>query len=105
MFTPAEADQELKTGARLCPGPWEQHSMSVAQNARLIAHKAGCMDCDKAYVMGLMHDIGRRAGIKGILHIFDGYDYMDESGTGGNRPDLPDSFLSVKGCKYFYRKI
>ncbi len=34
------------------------------------------MDCDKAYVMGLMHDIGRRAGIKGILHIFDGYDYM-----------------------------
>lgn len=59
MFTPAEADQELKTGAQLCPGPWEQHSMSVAQNARLIAEKTGCMDCDKAYVEGLMHDIAR----------------------------------------------
>lgn len=76
MITPTEADKELKTAAQLCPGPWEQHSRSVAQNARLIAEKTGCMDCDKAYVMGLMHDIGRRAGIKGILHIFDGYDYM-----------------------------
>ena len=34
------------------------------------------MDSDKAYVMGLLHDIGRRAGVKGIMHIFDGYDYM-----------------------------
>lgn len=50
--------------------------MSVAKNARLIAEKVEGMDADKAYVMGLLHDIGRRAGIKGILHIFDGYDYM-----------------------------
>ncbi|MCM1304465.1 MAG: HD domain-containing protein [Lachnospiraceae bacterium] len=76
MLTLEEAEQELKTGARFCPGPWEQHSRSVAANARLIAEQAGHMDCDKAYVMGLLHDIGRRAGIKGILHIFDGYDYM-----------------------------
>ena len=76
MLKPIEADKELKLAAQLTPGPWEQHSISVAQNARLIAEKTGVMDCDKAYVMGLMHDIGRRAGIKGILHIFDGYDYM-----------------------------
>ena len=76
MLKPVEAEKELKLGAQLTPGPWEQHSISVAQNARLIAEKTSIMDCDKAYVMGLMHDIGRRAGIKGILHIFDGYDYM-----------------------------
>lgn len=76
MLTPSEADKELKIAAQLTPGPWEQHSISVAKNARLIAEKVEGMDCDKAYVMGLMHDIGRRAGIKGILHIFDGYDYM-----------------------------
>lgn len=76
MLNPIEADQELKTGVRLNPGPWEQHSMSVARNARLIAEKSKVMDCDRAYVMGLLHDIGRRAGVKGILHIFDGYDYM-----------------------------
>jgi hypothetical protein len=26
--------------------------------------------------MGLLHDIGRREGVKAILHLFDGYDYM-----------------------------
>ena len=76
MLTQIEAERELKLAAQLNPGPWEQHSISVAQNARLIAEKTKTMDCDHAYVMGLMHDIGRRAGIKGILHIFDGYDYM-----------------------------
>jgi hypothetical protein len=76
MFTPIEAENELKIGAALMPGAWEQHSISVANNARLIAKRVQGMDCDKAYAMGLMHDIGRRAGFKGILHIFDGYDYM-----------------------------
>lgn len=76
MLKPEEADKELDLAAKLTPGPWEQHSISVARNARLIAEKTEVMDGDKAYVMGLMHDIGRRAGIKGILHIFDGYDYM-----------------------------
>ena len=76
MLTPAEAEKELKLAAQLSSGPWEQHSISVAENARMIAEKTKAMDCDKAYCLGLMHDIGRRAGIKGILHIFDGYDYM-----------------------------
>lgn len=76
MLSIMEANKELRVAARMNPGPWEQHSMSVAQNAGLIAGKVKNMDCDKAYVMGLMHDIGRRAGNKGILHIFDGYDYM-----------------------------
>ena len=80
MLKPEEAERELKLGVRLSPGPWERHSMSVARNARLIAEKTGIMDCDRAWVMGLLHDIGRRAGIKGILHIFDGYDYMMSMG-------------------------
>jgi len=76
MLTSIEAEKELILAAQKMPGPWEQHSISVAKNARLIAEKVGGMDCDKAYVIGLMHDIGRRNGMKGILHIFDGYDYM-----------------------------
>lgn len=80
MLNPAEANKELNLAAQLNPGPWEQHSISVAENARLIAEKTNIMDRGKAYVMGLMHDIGRRAGIKGILHIFDGYDYMMNMG-------------------------
>lgn len=80
MMKPTEADKELELAAQLTPGPWVQHSRSVAENARIIAEKTKIMDCDKAYVMGLMHDIGRRDGIKGILHIFDGYDYMMSTG-------------------------
>lgn len=76
MLTPNEADRELETAAKLMPGPWIQHSISVANNARLIAEKAEGMDAGRAYVMGLMHDIGRREGVKAILHVFDGYDYM-----------------------------
>jgi len=76
VLTAREAERELEQGVELNPGPWREHSLSVAGNARLIAGKAEGMDADTAYIMGLMHDIGRRAGIKGILHIFDGYDYM-----------------------------
>lgn len=76
MLTMIEAQNELKLAVQLNPGKWEQHSISVGENARLIAEKIDYLDSDKAYVMGLMHDIGRRAGIAGIKHIFDGYDYM-----------------------------
>lgn len=76
MLEVSEAQEELKKAVVLFPGSWEQHSRSVAKNAMLIAEKTKIMDSEQAYVMGLMHDIGRRAGVKGILHIFDGYDYM-----------------------------
>ena len=76
MLTASEAEAELEKGAVMNPGPWTAHSLSVATNAKRIAEHAGGMDRDKAYVLGLLHDIGRRAGNKAILHIFDGYDYM-----------------------------
>lgn len=75
MMTVKEARRELAEAVRMNPGPWEGHSLSVAKNAGLIAEAAG-MDAELAYVMGLMHDIGRRAGVTGIRHVFDGYDYM-----------------------------
>lgn len=76
MLSVQQAQQELQTAVRLNPGPWEQHSYSVANNAKLIAQKVPGMDPEKAYVMGLLHDIGRREGVTGIRHLFDGYDYL-----------------------------
>lgn len=84
MMTIEEALRELETAARMNPGPWEQHSLSVADNARLIAERAEGLDADRAYVLGLLHDIGRRAGVTGIRHVFDGYDYMMSL----NQPDI-----------------
>ena len=73
------AKQALREAGQRNPGPWIGHSESVAQNAKLIAQRCG-LDVQKAYVMGLLHDIGRREGVSGIKHIFDGYAYMLEMG-------------------------
>jgi hypothetical protein len=76
MLSPKEAETELTIAEQRNPGPWINHSRSVARNARLIADKIPSLDSNQAYVMGLLHDIGRREGNKAIMHIIDGYDYM-----------------------------
>lgn len=76
MLTPEHAERELMIGVNKNDGLWKQHSISVANNARLIAERISGMDCNVAYTMGLLHDIGRKEGNNGILHIFDGYNYM-----------------------------
>ena len=38
------------------------------------------MDTNKAYVLGLLHDIGRRTGVAAVRHIIDGYDYAVSQG-------------------------
>lgn len=40
----------------------------------------GDIDPEKAYVLGLLHDIGRRFGVKHLGHVYDGYMYMLELG-------------------------
>ena len=34
------------------------------------------MDADKAYVLGLLHDIGRKFGVFHLRHVSEGYKYM-----------------------------
>ena len=76
MLTIQQAQEELKIAAVKNPGPWEQHSLVTADNAMRIAEKISGLDPEKAYVMGLMHDIGRRVGVTGMRHIVDGYQYL-----------------------------
>lgn len=78
MLTIEQARQELRLGAENNPGPWEQHSESVAENARRIAERVPGMDPEKAYVMGLLHDIGYRVGVVGMRHLIEGYEYLLE---------------------------
>ncbi|HAX83851.1 MAG TPA: phosphohydrolase [Ruminococcaceae bacterium] len=70
---------ELELAGKMNPGPWTKHSYNVAEAARLIAAASG-LDSEKAYVCGLLHDIGRRTGIAAVRHIIDGYDYAMSKG-------------------------
>lgn len=75
----AEAER-LLAEAELCnPGPWGDHSRIAAHCAERIADACG-MDSEKAYVLGLLHDIGRRFGVRHLGHVSDGYRYMLELG-------------------------
>ena len=44
------------------------------------ADACGDMDKEKAYVLGLLHDIGRKFGVRHMGHIYDGYHYMRRLG-------------------------
>lgn len=72
---------ELELAGTLNPGPWTRHSENVGLAARNIAEKVPGMDPEKAHVLGLLHDIGRRVGIVSIpRHIVEGYRYTMEKG-------------------------
>ncbi len=73
------AEKLLEEAFECNVGPWADHSRNVALCAEKIA-RAGNMDGDKAYVLGLLHDIGRKFGVKHLGHVYDGYKYMLELG-------------------------
>ena len=62
------------------PGPWVAHSYHVAQGAEIIAGRVEGLDPADAYRLGLLHDIGRRAGVTGMRHVLDGYRFLAEEG-------------------------
>lgn len=70
-----EAKKILKDSEPLNPGPWGNHCRLVALCAEKIAAAVG-LDENKAYVCGLLHDIGRRFGVRHLGHVTDGYFYM-----------------------------
>lgn len=78
--TRKQADDELEKANRLNPGPWKEHSINVGRAAEIIAQHCSDMDSEKAYIVGCLHDIGRRVGIVGVKHIIAGYDYAMKKG-------------------------
>ena len=70
-----EAHRLLQEAERCNPGPWGDHSRTAAHCARKIASRCG-MNQEKAYVLGLLHDIGRKFGVSHLGHVYDGWQYM-----------------------------
>lgn len=75
MLTPYIAHQALEEAHAANPGPWADHSRYVALACRNIAEKLPHLDPEEAYLYGLLHDIGRHAGVTSERHLLDGYRY------------------------------
>ena len=74
--TREEAMALIRDGLSNNPGPWGKHCLTAAHCAEKIASTCGDMDAEKAYVLGLLHDIGRKFGVRHLGHVSDGYRYM-----------------------------
>ena len=70
------AQAELELAGTLNPGPWTKHSENVGLAARNIAEKVPGMDPNRAQILGILHDIGRRVGVVSITrHLVEFYRY------------------------------
>ena len=77
--TKEEAEDILLWGFNKNPGPWMDHSKVVAKTAEKIALQCG-LDDNKAYILGLLHDIGRYEGVIGLRHVLAGFNLMNKKG-------------------------
>lgn len=74
-----EANEIFNERRSISNGKWCNHSLYTAKAAYAIAKKLH-LDCEKAYTMGLLHDIGRSLTDGQFRHITMGYQYMMELG-------------------------
>ena len=79
MLTKDKAEEILLWAGTLNPGAWVDHSRVVARAAETIAERCN-LDSDRAYISGLLHDIGRYEGIRELHHVYAGYDLMAKQG-------------------------
>ena len=71
-----EAEALLAEAERCNPGPWGGHSRVAARCAAAIAAACPDLDGEKAYILALLHDIGRKFGRGHLRHVWDGYTYL-----------------------------
>lgn len=74
------AENALLEAEKSNPGAWVAHSKYVALACRNIAEKCDNLSADTAYIFGILHDVGRYAGISSERHLIDGYRYCKERG-------------------------
>lgn len=75
-----QSEEMLKFAEQSNPNGWVQHSRHVAQAAWLIAQRDSELEAERAYILGLLHDIGRMDPEAGMRHILVGYRYLDALG-------------------------
>lgn len=74
------AELALEKASESNPGAWVNHSRYVAEACKNIARYCEHLSAGQAYIFGLLHDIGRYAGVSSEKHLIDGYRYCMERG-------------------------
>lgn len=74
------AELALREASQSNSGAWADHSRYVAEACKNIALHCKHLSADQAYLLGLLHDIGRYAGVSSEKHLIDGYRYCMERG-------------------------
>lgn len=69
----------LKEANQINCGRWYEHSLNVAAVCERFAENMS-LDSEYAFCIGVLHDIGRRFGVTGARHAYDGYTYLKELG-------------------------
>jgi len=95
-----EAEDILLWASEKNPGPWVPHSKAVARTVETIAAQCG-LDDNTAYILGLLHDIGRYKGATELRHIYDGYNLMNEKGYSHNAKICLTHSFPYKDIKAF----
>jgi hypothetical protein len=72
----ATAERLLQEGEARNPGAWVAHSRHVALAARCLAEHHPELEPKAAFIMGLLHDIGRQDGSRNMDHTLDGYRFL-----------------------------
>ncbi len=57
------AELALREASEANPGAWADHSRFVAKACKNIASHCKDLSSEQAYIFGLLHDIGRYAGV------------------------------------------
>ena len=96
-----EATRLIKWAYDCNPGAWASHSKTAARAAEAIADKCG-LDRDRAFVSGLLHDIGRYEGVTELRHTYAGYELLSRKGYSSIASIcLSHSFPSQNVDEYF----
>lgn len=80
LLTKEIAERALAEAHESNPGPWADHSRYVAMACRNIARYCPDLEEENAYIYGILHDIGRYAGVTSERHLLDGYRYCIDRG-------------------------
>ncbi len=79
-ITRAEALACLDEARTRNDGGWIAHSFAVGTAAERIAARIDHLDAERAFVFGLLHDIGRGFGVMQMNHVIAGYRFLLEQG-------------------------